>query len=324
MRFVYGPVPSRRLGRSLGIDPIPSKTCNWNCIYCQLGRTTPMTALRRDYFPRDAIVDQVKGALETHRSGGIDWLTFVGSGEPTLHSGLGWMIRQVKDVTDIPVAVITNGALLHRADVREEVSAADAVLPSLDAGSELLYRKINRALPEPTLERIVDGLVAFRHEYSGELWVEVMLVKGFNDSEDALESLAESLHRIQPDEVHISLPVRPPAEPWVEPPDEEGLMRATVILGEAARLVHPVQGDFDLSGELDIVDAVIGVITRHPMREEELTRALHLWAPGEVARALTELAASGRARTVTRLGHRFWSASGSNYADEKDRRPKTP
>ena len=313
MKHIYGPVPSRRLGRSLGIDPIPSKTCNWNCVYCQLGRTTPMTAVRRDYFPRAEIVDQVQAALGAHRSGEIDWLTFVGSGEPTLHAGLGEMIRQVKSLTEIPVAVITNGAMLHRPDVREELSAADAVLPSLDAGSEALYRKINRALPEPTLEQIVEGLATFRRSYAGKLWVEVMLLKDVNDSEETLEELSVALRRIQPDEVHISLPVRPPAETWVQPPDEEGLMRATVILGQAARLIHPVQGDFDLSGDVDVVEAVIEVITRHPMREEELRRALHRWAPGEVTQALAELASSGRARTVNRLGHKFWSAAEARY-----------
>ena len=318
MKFVYGPVPSRRLGRSLGIDPIPPKTCNWNCVYCQLGRTSPMTAVRRDYFPSDAIVAQVRSALECRGSGEIDWLTFVGSGEPTLHVGLGQMIRRVKNFTDIPVAVITNGALLHRADVREELAAADAVLPSLDAGSETLYRRINRPLPQPNLERILEGLAAFRRDYAGKLWVEVMLVKDLNDNDEALYDLAAALRRFEPDEVHVSLPVRPPAESWVEPPDEEGLMRATVILSEAARLIHPVHGDFDLSSDLDVVDAVLAVITRHPLREEELTRALHRWAPGGVAAALAELHASGRVRTITRLGQTFWSAAGAKYA--RDRR----
>jgi wyosine [tRNA(Phe)-imidazoG37] synthetase (radical SAM superfamily) len=318
MRYVYGPVPSRRLGRSLGIDPIPPKTCNWNCVYCQLGRTSSMTAVRREYYPSDAIVAQLRAALEDRAPSEIDWLTFVGSGEPTLHIGLGRMIRRVKNLTDIPVAVITNGALLHRADVREELAAADAVLPSLDAGSQRLYRRINRPLAFPDLECILEGLAAFRGGYAGKLWVEVMLVKGLNDDDEALHDLAAALRRFQPDEVHVSLPVRPPAESWVEPPDAEGLMRATVILSEVARLVHPVHGEFELSGDLDVVDAVLAVITRHPMREEELTRTLHRWVPGRVDAALAELHASGRVRTVTRLGHRFWSAAEAKYARDAE------
>ncbi len=169
MKHVFGPVPSRRLGRSLGIDPVPLKTCNWNCVYCPLGRTTPLTNERRDYVPRDEIVQQVKATLEGHRREEIDWVTFVGSGEPTLHAGLGWMIRQAKTFTRIPIAVITNGSLLHRPDVREEMCAADAVLPTLDAGAETLYRRMNRPHPHLSFASFMEGLVTFRHIYTGKL-----------------------------------------------------------------------------------------------------------------------------------------------------------
>lgn len=151
MKHVFGPVPSRRLGQSLGVDPIPFKTCNWNCVYCQLGRTAPVTNVRRDYFPPDVIVAQTSHALRSHSSGAIDWVTFVGSGEPTLHASLGWMIRQIKALTPIPVAVITNGSLLYQPEVREELIAADAVLPTLDAGNGQLYCAINRPHPFLTL-----------------------------------------------------------------------------------------------------------------------------------------------------------------------------
>lgn len=124
MKYVFGPVPSRRLGQSLGVDPIPFKTCNWNCVYCQLGRTTPLINVRRNYVPREEIVAQVKTALEAHQPGEIDWVTFVGSGEPTLQASLGWMIRQVKALTTIPVAVITNGSLLYQPDVREDIDGS--------------------------------------------------------------------------------------------------------------------------------------------------------------------------------------------------------
>lgn len=317
MKHVYGPVPSRRLGRSLGIDPIPLKTCNCNCVYCQLGRTTPLVSKRRNYFPPDEIMAQVRAALEAHQPGVIDWITFVGSGEPTLHSGLGLMIRQVKALSDIPVAVITNGTLLHRSDVRRELMAADAVMPSLDAGCSLLHRAINRPHPRLDYHRIVDGLIAFRRAWRGQLWVEVMLIKDLNDSETALRAIASALNRIAPDEIHLSLPTRPPAECWVLPADEEGLMRATAILGESARVIHPVQGDFDLSGYDNVIDAVVAVISRHPMREEELVSNLTRWAPDKVSSALEELAAGGRAQVVTRLGHRFWAAAAGRFAAER-------
>lgn len=316
MNYVFGPVPSRRLGQSLGIDTIPLKTCNWNCIYCQLGRTVPLTNERREYFPRHDILAEVKQALATHTLDEIDWVTFVGSGEPTLHIGLGWLIREVKQLTDHPVAVITNGSLLYRPEVREELCAADAVLPTLDAGTPELYRTINRPHSDLTFERLVAGLIAFRQQYTGKLWIEVMLVRGLNDTEPALRDIATILRQIKPDEVHINLPTRPPAETWVQPPDEEGLMRATVILGDIAHVVHPAEGTFDLSGCTNPIEAVVGIITRHPMREQELVRTLDRWAPGQVEHALAELEASGQAQAVERYGTRFWSAAASHYPDE--------
>ena len=324
MKYVFGPVPSRRLGQSLGIDTIPLKTCNWNCVYCQLGRTVPLTNERREYYPRDEILAEVEQALAAHKPGEIDWATFVGSGEPTLHIDLGRLIRKVKRFTTLPVAVITNGALLYLPEAREELAAADAVLPTLDAGNGKLYRKINRPHPDITFERLVDGLIAFRKEYLGKLWVEVMLVRDLNDTEEALREIAAVLERVRPDAVHINLPTRPPAETWVQPTDEEGLMRAISILGNIAEVVHPAEGSFDLSGFENIIDAIVSIITRHPMREDELKRALEKWTPGQVNTALEKLAASGQAQIVERYGTRFWSAAPARYPDKAQSQRTNP
>jgi wyosine [tRNA(Phe)-imidazoG37] synthetase (radical SAM superfamily) len=313
MKYVFGPVPSRRLGQSLGIDPIPLKTCNWNCVYCQLGRSHPVINEIKEYFPADEIIAEVRQALENHIQGEIDWITFVGSGETTLHSGLGSMIREVKSFTNLPVAVITNGSLLYLSEVRQELAAADAVLPSLDAGNEKLYRKINRPHPSITFNRIIDGLISFRKEYQGKLWVEVMLVKGFNDSEEALKQIKVKLERIQPDEVHILQPTRPPAEPWVLPTNEEGLLRASTILGSIARVIHPAPGTFDLGNSEDLVNAIVGIITRHPMKESELVETLMKFSPEDVVETLNRLEESGKAQIVNRYGVRFWSASPDFY-----------
>jgi wyosine [tRNA(Phe)-imidazoG37] synthetase (radical SAM superfamily) len=310
MDYVFGPVPSRRLGRSLGIDPIPLKTCNWNCVYCQLGRTAPLTGERGNYAPAGQIVEEIHQALETHSSGEVDWITFVGSGEPTLHESLGWMIRQVKAFTSIPVAVITNGSLLYRPVVRDELLVADAVLPSLDAGTDSLYRTINRPHPKFTFDRLLDGLIQFRHSYTGKLWIEAMLVRNLNGSEEALKDLARVLSRVEPDEVHISLPLRPPAEPWVQPADPQGTARAAVILGTVARILPPIPEGVNLSTPGDLLDVVLAVISRHPMEEEELVRTLERRKPGNACMALEMLKASGRAQVVTRFGRRFWSAAG--------------
>jgi wyosine [tRNA(Phe)-imidazoG37] synthetase (radical SAM superfamily) len=313
MKYVFGPGPSRRLGKSLGIDPIPLKTCNWNCVYCQLGRSRPLTNERREYFPREDIIIEVEQALASNEPDQIDWVTLVGSGETTLHASIGWLIRQVKALTRLPVAVITNGSLLYKPELRSELSLADAVLPSLDAGNARLYRKVNRPHPEVSFKRLTDGLFAFRREYQGKLWVEVMLVRGLNDTEFTLSEIAAALKRIQPDEVHILQPTRPPVENWVRPTDDKGLLRAQAIFGDIAKVVHPASGTFDLGGAESLVDAVIGIITRHPMREDELIETLKHFSPEEVTATIAGLEKSGKAQVVERYGIRFWGAAPAYY-----------
>ena len=318
MKYVFGPVPSRRLGKSLGIDPIPLKTCNWNCVYCQLGRTRPVVNIRKEYVPTDDLLAEVREALATHPAGSIDWVTFVGSGEPTLHLHLGRMIREVKAMTDHPVAVITNGALLYRPEVRQELSAADAVLPTLVAGSPLLYRTINRPHPEITFEKLLDGLITFRQDYQGKLWVEVMIVGGLNDTEEALHDLAVALARVQPDQTHVVFPVRPPAELWVpQQRDEESLMRIQAILGARVKVFLPTKGEFDLNGCEDLLEAILAIITRHPMRQEELETALARWAPAQVRTTLDALEHGGQAQIVERFGSRFWCAKPSYFQEAR-------
>ncbi len=265
MGFVFGPLPSRRLGQSLGVDPLPLKICNWNCIYCQLGRTVPLTNERREYFPRESILAEVREALASQKPGAIDWVTLVGSGETTLHVGIGWLIRNVKAITRIPVSVITNGSLFHLSEVREELSAADAVLSSLDAGNPTMYRRINRPAAALRFDLLLEGLLSFRKEYRGKLWIEVMLMKGINDREEALKEISAILERIRPDQVHISVPSRPPAEPDVQRPDDESLRRAAEILGVRAHLIQASDGIFDLSGHESPAEAALAILSRHPM-----------------------------------------------------------
>ena len=324
VNYVFGPVPSRRLGQSLGIDPIPLKTCNWNCVYCQLGRTRPVTNKRREYLPVREILLEVEQALGSRENGTIDWVTFVGSGETTLHCRLGEMIRAVKTMTALPVAVITNGSMLYLSEVRAELMKADAILPTLDAGSIELYRQINRPHPDVTFEHLVNGLTAIRAEYPGKLWIEVMLVLGLNDSPQALEGIAKILGKIRPDAIHINLPTRPPAETWVQPTDEAGLMRALSILGDVAEIMPPTQGSFDLSGYENVVDAVVGIITRHPMRQDELEQTLDRWSPNQVSETLASLETSGRAQVVERYGIRFWSGVPAHFPNNDQSQRTAP
>lgn len=316
-RYVFGPVPSRRLGQSLGIDPIPLKTCNWNCVYCQLGRTQPLTNSRRDYISQGAILEEVEQVLSSRAPGSIDWVTFVGSGEPVLHAGIGNLIRAVKALTEIPVAVITNGTLLDLPEVRDALLPADAVLPTLDAGGAEGYRKINRPHPDITFERHVQGLVAFRKSYQGRLWVEVMLVRDLNDTREALEAIGRVLDLIRPDIIHLNLPDRPPAEHWVQPPTDEGLMRALAILGNHVEVVHPAAGSFDVSGYDSPLEAIVSIVGRHPLRQSEIEQALGDWPAERIEKALTELAAAGRIQFVERYGTAFWGAAPSQYPEKQ-------
>ena len=232
-RYVYGPVPSRRLGRSLGVNPIPFKTCNYSCVYCQLGRTPSRTSSRQRFFPPEEILSELAQALEIHGDG-VEYVTFVGEGEPTLCSDLGHLLSETRRLTTTPTAVITNGSLLSRPDVRAELCNCDVVMPSLDAADEETYRRMDRPPRETVLEEVVDGLGQFRREFRGLLWVEVMLVKGCNDGEAQLSRLRQLLDRVRPDRVYLNVPIRPPAEPWVEPPDAEGLVRAQTLLAPSS------------------------------------------------------------------------------------------
>jgi wyosine [tRNA(Phe)-imidazoG37] synthetase (radical SAM superfamily) len=224
----------------------------------------------------------------------------------------------------VPVAVITNGSLMDLPAVREELCAADLVVPSLDAGSEALYRRINRAARVWSLERLVRGLSAFRTEFAGRIWVEVMLIRGVNDGEESLRDLAGVLQRIGPDEVHLNLPVRPPAESWVEPPDDAGLARAGEVLGKVARVVSPKTPLLNLAGSKDVVETIVQLVARHPLAEEEIVQAIEQWQVGEPAELLKRLEASGRARRLERGGKGFWTGAEGRYVEKSPSRCHTP
>ncbi len=312
MEHVYGPVPSRRLGQSLGVDPIPFKTCNYNCVYCQLGRTKPLTNTRRDYFPPEDIMAEVRTALTAHKHDEIDYVTFVGQGEPLLCASIGWLIAEVKKLTNTPIAVITNGALLCLPEVHAEIREAAVVMPSLDAADEETFRRVNRPWGKLHIAEIIAGMADFRDTFAGQLWVEVMLVRGINDTEEVLSGIAVALQKIHPDQIHINVPLRPPAEEWVEPPADEGIMRALAILGEVAPIFTFAEGTFGLSANVPLADAIVEIIRRHPMQETEIVKTLHRAAPDKVQDTLDTLQVNGKARRVEYRGKVFWQ-----YAGEK-------
>jgi wyosine [tRNA(Phe)-imidazoG37] synthetase (radical SAM superfamily) len=307
MKYVFGPVPSRRLGQSLGVDLLPPKSCIWNCVYCQLGRTKQFVTERSEFFPRQEILDEIVETLE----GGlqIDWITFVGSGETTLYKGIGWLIHEVKRITAIPVAVITNGSLLHMPEVRQELLEADAVLPSLNAGSAGLHDLIDRPASGFSYRLHIEGLMQFRKEYRGKLWLEVMLIAGMNDTDEALEDLAEVIEEIHPDSVHLVVPTRPAPESSVRIPDDDRIHKAVFILSRSAPLINPVKGTMNLKGASDLLEAVTSIAVRHPVQVREIEHALLDCFPGDpeaVRQAMESMLASGRFESVRHGDELYW------------------
>jgi wyosine [tRNA(Phe)-imidazoG37] synthetase (radical SAM superfamily) len=264
--YTYGPVPSRRLGRSLGISPIPPKTCTYSCVYCQLGRTNHLRVARESFFPKEEILAEIGERLGDSE---VDFITFVGDGEPTLYLDIGWLIRQCKERYHKPTAVITNGSLFYQPDVRQDLLAADVVLPSLDAGNERLFQLINRPHGDLDFKTIVRGLIDFRQEYSGGFWLEVMLIAGINDTEEALQEIREVVKEIRPDRLYIVTPIRPPAESWIHPPTPESILRAQHILGQAETIDRQESGDFGLASFSNAREAILEIGTRHPLRMQQ-------------------------------------------------------
>ena len=206
--YTYGPLPSRRLGRSLGVSLIPYKTCSYSCLYCQLGKTRPLQIQRKSFFPKEDILAEIENHV---RRAKLDFITFAGDGEPTLSMDVGCLIRQCKDRFGKPVAVITNGSLLWDPKVRKDLQQADVVLPSLDAGDGKVFKTINRPHGEISFKTMLDGLITFASEYTGQLWLEVMLVYGINDTDQALYKIQDAVGKIKPNRLYIMTPIRPPA-----------------------------------------------------------------------------------------------------------------
>ncbi len=286
-KYVFGPVPSRRLGRSLGISPIPAKTCNFSCVYCQLGRTTNYTNTRKEFFPVEDIVLEVSQALKEGFS--LDVITIVGDGEPTLYTHLGKLISAIKGITSIPVAVITNGALLCDEKVREELSLADIVLPTLDAPNEELFKKINRPRRELQFNEITKGMISFREIFSGQLWMEVMLVKDLNDDTKTLEKIKFILDKIRPDKTFINVPIRPPAESWVKIPAVERLQEALRIL-DAENIAHYEELLIEnINKNAKPEEIILQITQRHPLREDQIFTLFPDKSTDEISDLLLEM-----------------------------------
>ena len=271
-KYLYGPVPSRRLGLSLGVDIVPFKLCTLDCVYCQLGRTSNKTIERRDYAPVKAVLAELRGKLAEGLS--ADFITISGSGEPTLNSRLGELIDAIKKITDIPVAILTNSTLLHRQDVRADCARADVVMPSLDAGDEQTFQKINRPHKDISIEKLIAGLCAFRDEFVGQIWLEVFLLEGINTDNEQIAKIDGLIKRIRPDRVQLNTAVRPTAETGVKALNAEKLQAIAARLGEKCEVVT----DFSLEGRGKAIEHkaedVLSMLKRRPCSLNDICSGL--------------------------------------------------
>jgi len=282
--YVFGPVPSRRLGRSLGVDPVPSKTCTYDCVYCQLGRTTNKTIQRKQWVSLDEVVAQLRDKLATQP----DYITLSGSGEPTLYSRTGELIRRIRAMTDVPVAVLTNGSLLWRPDVRGQLMDADLVIPSLDAGDEAMFQAVNRPHESISFERMLEGLIEFRREFRGQYWLEVFLLAGHNAIDAEVERLTRCAGVIDPDRVQLNTTTRPPAEEYAFAVERSRLDELAAMFDPPAEVIADFQAvheqpDFDAGRE-----GVMNLLRRRPCSTENIADGLGMHR-NEVVKYVEEL-----------------------------------
>jgi wyosine [tRNA(Phe)-imidazoG37] synthetase (radical SAM superfamily) len=337
-KYVFGPVASRRLGLSLGVDLTPTKACPLDCIYCEVGRTIIKTARRSVCVPTADVLGEIAAKLAAGTR--PDWITICGSGEPTLHSELGQIIAGIKAITAIPVAVITDGVLMNDPAVRQALCLADRVMPSLDAGDEATFRKINRPCPEVTLAGLVAGLKAFRAEYAGPINLEVFLIAGVNDGAEQIRLIRGLIDEIKPDTVDVNTVTRPPAESEARAVPPARLAELAKLLGPVASVIArtsaaggpasdgraaggsasggpDVAGSADTGGTSSDADPgvatradVLAALARRPQTVEDLAAGLGL-SLGQARRIVTELLQAGAISPQVQGGERYYQVSES-------------
>ena len=271
MKHIFGPVLSRRLGFSLGVDLVPFKTCSLDCIYCQAGKTTHKTIERKSYVSLESVIPELKDALKQSQK--IDYITLSGSGEPTLNLDLGRIITAIKKITDIPVAVLTNGTLLHLESVRDELMAADLVVPSLDAVSQEIFCEINKPHPHINVSQMISGLKSLREAFSGDIWLEIMLVKGLNDFPEEIKKLKDVISSIEFEKVQLNTTVRPAADKVIEPVTNEELASIKELLGERCEVIAGFREN-QHTIDTNIPEKIISIISRRPLNLSEISDSL--------------------------------------------------
>ena len=292
-QYLFGPVPSRRLGVSLGIDLVPHKTCSFNCIYCECGKTTDLTTERAEFYPTDAIIREIDDYLSNQPN--LDFITFSGSGEPTLHSGIGRIARHIREnFPEYRMALLTNGSLFTDPAVRAEAADIHVIVPSLDAVSESVFQKIDRPCPSVTAAAVISGLRSLRKEFSGEIWLEIFIIPGLNDTDEELLFLRDAIAEIRPDRVQLNALDRPGIADWITVPTAEEMERIADSLGfPGIEVVGGLSSRSDIASfSQDVHESILGTIRRRPCTMDDLSRILGLH-PNEIRKYTDTLLAEG-------------------------------
>jgi len=266
-KYLFGPVPSRRFGRSLGVDLNPYKTCSLDCVFCQLGRTTEKTLIRQEYVPTGEVISELKEWLKT--DGKADYITLSGSGEPTLHSRFGEILQFIRKNSEIPALLLTNGTMLNLPEVREAASFANIVKVSLSAWDQASYRWVNRPHPQLRFDQLLEGQKAFRAQFKGELWIEVFLVGGMNSMLDDVRKIATLAKQIDPDRIQLNTAVRPPAEDFAAALSMERIEELTHLFQPMAELIAEFRAK-DSKGVEANQETIFSMLQRRPCTADQI------------------------------------------------------
>lgn len=288
MAYLFGPVPSRRLGRSLGIDLVPLKTCSYDCIYCQLGVTTDKTVERREWVPLDGVLAE----LQEKQTSNPDYITLSGSGEPTLYSRLDELIDGIHARSNVPVAVLTNGSLLGRPEVRRQLLNADLVVPSLDGGSPAVFEAINRPDASVSFDEMLAGLIRFREEFHQKIWLEIVFLEGVNTSGQAVDDLVRCAQQIRPDRIQLNTATRPPAEQSAVPVSRSRLEAIAAKFGPTAEIIADYRGVHAQSDFQARQQTLKELISRRPCTLEDMVQGLAIHR-NEAVKYIEEFKAAG-------------------------------
>lgn len=301
-KYLFGPLMSRRFGRSLGIDLCPMKTCSYDCIFCQLGKTQEKTIKREEFFPLDKICDEISYFLKT--DGNAEYITLAGSGEPTLYSRFGELVDFIHSKTNIPVLLLTNGSLLGQTEVREAASKADVVKLSMSAWNQSLFNSINRPDPTITFTDMLSGEIEFRKIFTGKLVLEVFVLAGINATSTDVRKIAKVTNKIKPDTIHLNTVTRPPAESFACSVDKEKMERFSSMFTPVAKIPVEISGNPLLNKNIN-EERVFDLIRRRPVTLKQLadTFGAH---PNEIAKVTGRFLRDNKIITENKYGENYF------------------